>query len=697
MEIKSIKELEDSIELQLGGTLNIKKDTIAEWYEKYCKEDPQPQPEPEPAVGRLSFQDFIDKFNQVLTSRGYKAITSNLKVSDYLGWAFDFTNRQYNSDAWMFKPETYPLVYDYRGTDTSDDGTAYNSLHAWLMASILSELVPDSGATTNTQTELFKLAYEIGGGRSYPLYNNKAFKADPYSMREAASVMYAICRGDSNISSMIDTYRAELGGKPIQASSWDGLGYKNTMLTDSQGRRGYRMDYLGYCVNTTLFLPAAPGPRIATTTVCEQPQPWDQGQDIGLFNKSTGNYIMDETINSYFVNNYNMMTQTPLSIWNGYPLEKQNRMVNVGAIPPCTYIYMFGKKNVKFDGIINKSYGNHPAYNYYCFSQTSEDTGLCLNGPFSDLQGIYRYNPNPKNTLENCLEAVDWILDNFRFPTEDPNYGRCRPGCKVSRTVESLNPIPGAAENEVYNVDLCVMVADDAAGKAKGEGQDGFAADSPRSYVSGHSAQIWGFALMFIQMDNGNDNVENWIRKSYEYSVNRSIGRFHWNSDCVYGRLFGSLALPIINAMTGLKSGLEAIKSYVKNPKPEPEGDWSVKLIIKNTTSNPVYSTGEIRLYVENHIGVNTYLPGACVTAGALYTFNPGENNFSNLDVHCTMNGEDYMDDAYNGKAINEVRFYDQRHYNNKDAGFNFTLDTGDPRCDKVLNKAGATYVLKIS
>jgi hypothetical protein len=198
-------------------------------------------------------------------------------------------------------------------------------------------------------------------------------------------------------------------------------------------------------------------------------------------------------------------------------------------------------------------------------------------------------------------------------------------------------------------------------------------------------------------MDNGNDNVENWIRKSYEYSVSRSIGRFHWNSDCVYGRLFGSLALPIINAMTGLKSGLEDIKSYVKNPKPEPEGDWSVKLIIKNTTSNPVYSTGEIRLYVENHIGVNTYLPGAAPGAGALYTFNPGENNFSNLDVHCTMNGEDYMDDAYNGEAINEVRFYDQRHYNNKDAGFNFTLDTGDPRCDKVLNKAGATYVLKIS
>lgn len=693
MEIKSIKELSDSIELQLGGSLNIKKETIAEWYEKYCKEDPQPQPEPEPVTGRLSFQDFIDKFNQVLTSRGYTAITSNLKVSDYLGWAFDFTNRQYDSDVWIFKPETYPLVYDYRGTDTSDDGTAYNALHAWLMASILSELVPDSGATTNTQTELFKLAYEIGGGRSYPLYNNKAFKADPYSMREVAGVMYAICRGDSNIESMIDTYRDELGGKPIQASNWDELDYRNTTLYDEEGRKGYSMDYLGYCVNTELFLPDAPGPRIPTTTVCELPYPWQEGQPISQFNMETSNYDVDEMANQFFVDEYNMMSMTPLSVWNSYSLKKKNRMINVAAIPPCTFLYMFGKKNIKFDGIINKSYDGQITADYYCFSQTPEDTGLVLDGPFSDLQGMYHFNGT--GIREKWLGDVATIIDCFRFPTEDPNYGRCRPGCRSTRQGGELNPIHGANENEIYNVDICTMVADDSESKAKYATQDGFAADSPRSYVSGHSAQIWGLALMFTQMDNGNDNVENWIRKSYEYSVNRSIGRFHWNSDCVYGRLFGSLALPIINAMIGLKGGLEAVKNYIRNPKPE--GDWSVKLIIENTTSNPIYSTGEIRLYVDNHIGVNTYLPGAESTAGALYTFNPGENNFSDLDVHCVLNGEDYMDDSYNGQAITEVRFYDQRHYNNVDAGFNFTLDTSDPRCDTVLNKAGATYVLKIS
>lgn len=689
MKIKNIKELNNSIELQLEGLLNIKKDTIKEWYDKYCKEEPQP----EPITDKLSLSALIDKFNNVLKNRGYKTINETMEVYNYIHWAFHFTDTQYKKDFWVFKPTSYPLVYDYRGNDNKDDGTAYNALQSWLIASILSELVPDCGATTNTQTELFKLAYEIGGGRSYPLYNNKTFKADPYSMREAASVMYAICRGDKNIDKGIDKCRSELGGKTIPASTWADLGYKNTILTDSQGRRGYRMDYLGYCINTMLFLPASPGPRIEGTTVCEQPQPWNQGQDINLFNKNTGNYIMDETINDYFVKNYNMMSQTPLSVWNGYPLEKQNRMVNVGAIPPCTFIYMFGKKNVKFDGIINKAYGDNPPYNYYCFSQTSKDTGLCLDGPFSDFQGIYRYNPNPENEVEKCLDTVDLIFDNFRFPTEDPNYGRCRPGCKPTREGGELNPTHGAAENEIYNVDLTTMVADDATGKAKYETRDGFASDSPRSYVSGHSAQIWGFALMFVQLNN-EGNCEDWVRKSYEYSVSRSVGRFHWNSDCLYGRLFGAMALPIVNAMTGLKDGINAIKNYIINP--QPEGDWNVKLIIKNNTGKTIQSTGEIRLYVDKHIGIDTYLPGASPSAGPLYTFNIGENNLSNYDVHCVLHGDDYMDDSYNSKVINEVRFYDQRHYNNIDAGFSASLDTSDPRCDAKLNKAGATYVIKI-
>ena len=322
--------------------------------------------------GRMTFGDMLAKFNEVLAWRGYKGVTQGMAVYDYLSWACDFASRQYDGDVWMFLPSTYPLLYDYRGTDETDIDTGYNAMQSWLMASILAELVPDSGATTNTQTELFKLAYEIGGGKTYPLYNGKSLKADPYAMREAASVMYAICRGDGSIAGQIETYRRELGGSSIPASNWDGLGYRDHMTSDAQGRTGYVMDYLGYCVNTTLFLPSAPGPRVDGTIVCQQPWPWAEGQADTLFNIATGNYVMDEYINSYFVREYNMMSQTPLSVWNSYPREKQNRMVNVGAIPPCTFIYMFGHQRVKFDGIIHRSYGTNPAYDYYCFSKTNE-------------------------------------------------------------------------------------------------------------------------------------------------------------------------------------------------------------------------------------------------------------------------------------------------------------------------------------
>lgn len=649
----------------------------------------------------MTFSEMLARFNDVLTQRGYRPVTTDTDVYSYLSWAFAFANNRYDEGDWMFAPDNYPLVYDSRGADTTDANVAYNAMQAWLMASILAELVPDSGATTNTQTELFKLAYETGGGRDYPLYNGKTFRADPYAMRDVASVIYAICRGDRHISEQISNYRAELGGKPIPADCWDALGYQNQMLTDAKGRRGYRMTYLGYAVNTSLFFTAAPGPRIDGTTVCELPWPWEQGQDKLLFNQSGGNYHMDEIINDAMVASWNMMSQTPLSEWDSYPREKQCRLVNVAAIPACTYQYLMGApRRVQFDGIQERCYDGKTHAKYYCFSETTEDTGLTLDGPFSDLDGLYRYNipSNQKSVREWCIEQVTGIADNMRFPTQDPNYGRCRPGCKPTREGGEANPLHGAKENEIFNVDLTVMVADDAISKARYAREDGFAQDSPRSFVSGHAAQAWALALLFTQIDNDNTSrPSQWVRRAYEYGVNRSVGRFHWMSDVIYGRLFGAITLPILNAMSGLQDGLKAVRDFVLNPVPQPTptGDWRANLIIKNETGAPVQSTGEIRLYVENHIGVNTYLPDAGV--GTVYTFNAGETNLAQYDVHCTMNGDTGMDDAYDGAKITEVRFYDERHWNNIDAGYAATLDTADQRCSPVLRKTGATYVICIT
>jgi len=658
-------------------------------------------PSDEATSSRINFFDMLYMFNNVLKDCHYNEVSSSMAIYDYLLWAWNYADSLYNSDEWMFRKETYPLVCDYRGTDTSDSDNAYNAMQSWLMASILSELVPDSGKETNTQTKLFAAAYSIGGGAISPLYSGKTLKADPYAMREAASVIYAICRGDKNIASSIGTYRDELGGKPINATTWDELGYSNEMLSDEQGRRGYRTKSIGYCVNTSLFLPSASGPRVQGTTVCELPFPWESGQDVSLFDCLTANYIKDEEINLHMVNEWNMMSQTKVEEWDSYPREKQNRLVNVMATPPCTFMYMFGAPmKVKFNGKVNKTYDGKNYADYFTFVKTTEDTGLVIDGAFSDLAGIYRYNQSQKSATELLLQRVTEIADNFRFPTQDPNYGRSRPGCGVTRETTEKNPVHGSPENELYNVDITVMVADNAEAKAKYEKEDGFAADSPRSYVSGHSAQIWMLALMLTQMDeDSTKRPQTWVRKAFEYSINRSIGRYHWMSDVIYGRMFGSMCLPIINAMRGLQDGLNAVRDFVHNPTPTPvpQGDWKANIIVKNLTGAPIQSTGEIRLYVENHIGVNTYLPDAWEGAGALYTFGVGETDFSSSDVHCKMNGEEYMDDSFDGAEITEVRFYDYRHWQNLDVGFNAVLDIGDTRCDRCIKKSGGTYVIEIT
>lgn len=121
--------------------------------------------------------------------------------------------------------------------------------------------------------------------------------------------------------------------------------------------------------------------------------------------------------------------------------------------------------------------------------------------------------------------------------------------------------------------------------------------------------------------------------------------------------------------------------------------DFKVNVIIKNLTNKAIQSTGEIRLYVNNHIGIDTYLPGASIVAGPKYTFNVGESNFN---VEALVHGDNIPPLKYNNNPVTETRFYDYRHYNNIDAGFSAVLDVTDPRCDSVLKNNG-TYIIKIT
>lgn len=406
-----------------------------------------------------------------------------------------------------------------------------------------------------------------------------------------------------------------------------------------------------------------------------------------------------------------MMDSSLIDQWNAYPEDMKTRMLQTAATVFCTHRFMFWPENkLDFQGLQDYQYSTSPEYKIFRFAQGSQ---IPLKGPFSMHSNVCHYYSCSDAALkdyatamgeimtqytlaEKYIDSVTCCADNFRYPTYCEQYGRRRPG-----TADNLNGRPGRSSipanklNEIYNLDIAQMVSDDRWGSNKrGVGkEDGLACDSPTSYPSGHSAQIWALAMILGSMHP--ENLQTYMSEAYKYSVNRAIGRYHWNSDCMYGRLFGTITLPLINAVNVMEDGYKALKDAVDQ---EPvKGDWNVKLYINNKTGKDIQSTGEIRMYVRNHIGVNTYLPGAAANAGALYTFKTGTNDFTSRDVHCVMNGEAYMDDSYNGAKITEVRFYDYRHYNNIDAGFNIALDTSDSKCDTVLKKSGATYVLRIT
>lgn len=568
---------------------------------------PQPEPTPETNDNRMTFAELADIFSRVLESCGYYKFNDPSEdetagVYNYLSWVNMFADREFNDpDSPFFAPENYPDVFNYRGTDLSLIDTTYNAMQSWLMAMCLTELVADQGEDLNTQTQLFLRAWNLGGGSKIPLYGGYDLRGDPYAARLAAGRIYAVCHSAYSWGDF-DDFRVELGGQKIQASNWDGLCFADHVLTDDIGRIGYKMDHLGFLVNTTYFLPSCPGPRIDGTTAASLPMPYEQGQPADEFNTYTGNYKLDEVINDMAVVGWNCMAQTPLAEWEGYSREKKNRIINAMATIPCTYIYMFGKPiNVR----LNLNGGELPivdGYPRYVF-EPADDGDLTIDGPFSDLAGIYRFNvpDSQKTTTERFIETVLDIADNSRYPTQDPNYGRCRPGCAQTRHGGEKNPIHGAKENELYNVSISCMVADTEEQREAWAQEDGFAADSPRSYVSGHSAQITAMSMLLGQMNP--DNVHEWSRRAYEYSVNRSIARFHWMSDVIYGRLFGTMIVPILNAMIGLRDGYESMKEQVLNgvqPSPQPQNDCVIDIEIRNRSGRQATLNGEMCLVLAN-------------------------------------------------------------------------------------------------
>ena len=68
------------------------------------------------------------------------------------------------------------------------------------------------------------------------------------------------------------------------------------------------------------------------------------------------------------------------------------------------------------------------------------------------------------------------------------------------------------------------------------------------SYPSGHSAMGMGAALILMEIMP--DRADKILKAANQFAINRTIARYHWNSDTIQGRVLATAQIPVLHAVT---------------------------------------------------------------------------------------------------------------------------------------------------
>lgn len=571
-----IKPLGTSLELSRDNELLI---TCESTSNPDVDPTPKPEPEPEPPVWDKDFKDLVAEFNKVLNT----PVTENSNTWNYLLAAYNMAQDEWNNDSiglFNIVRDSSVEIYNYRGTYTTYAQQAQESLYSWLMAMCLAELVPSSGSSSNKQTQLYQKAYDLGHnlgwGRSIPLYGNFDAKGDVMLARLVAAGIYAKNRAAYSFDDM-DAMRSELGGSVINISgslTETGLGY------DGDKDRGCVS--LGYTIGINSIFPAAPGPYLTDKTRT-QPHPSSQGQSSDLFYSASDNvswhkqnYKVDVAVDDEVTSHYNLRINQS----TGETEAILKRSVQAVADEKDDAKHWFSEKTYyKYNA--GGTYGARftftpgtPSDNngYFTGTFNSEVTGKDLSSLLIDIGGA-------ETDFVYFMNKMGYLGGTARYPLLHSQYGRRRPG--QGETDETCRcASPGAEYNLNWLDDSSIArlagggTKYDASGGAhayyidtnsdgdydSGEPyyNDSWTPSSPEdelysnnvfanTYPSGHSSGTFAAALFTIQFFP--NHCADIFKAAYKFSVSRTIERAHWNSDITYGRLIGTMMVPIINAI----------------------------------------------------------------------------------------------------------------------------------------------------
>lgn len=353
--------------------------------------------------------------------------------------------------------------------------------------------------------ELYKLAYNYGvEGKKQPIYG-WTMESDPSVSRLIGSITYATTREPKTIAKL----RKECGGSTIT--------YKD------------KIDEIFFDLSD--FMPAAPGPYLPTYT---------NRYDTPVKAKETEE--MDKKIHEYISQYYNLDTKDA---------EKRQRTIQAIADKEHKTPHLFGKERT-VQGTSHGSMTFQPVFGKHNLGITIPENGA----------------------IAALCEAVGMPSSNNRKSLLNPNYGRRRPGqgtydatpnpVKEQRALVNYAIEEGDGHSTGYYNNNGDYISND--GTHIGDYGTYFQSQLyANSYPSGHSAYIWGVALILMEVMP--DKAREIVKAANEFALSRTIARYHWTSDTIIGRIIGSTLIPVLHATTNVKLDKLLSKAKVEYEK----------------------------------------------------------------------------------------------------------------------------------
>lgn len=443
-----------------------------------------------------------------------------------------YGNNTYYGLPLLYKEENFPQIYNFYG-DKGDEYSTFKTLVGWLFAMQLAELRPQD------RTALYKIGYEMGGyDKDSALYGWR-FRCDPNISRLVAAAIYSAMRGI--IKPNIKAMREECGG--VLGSREFDLKY----IKDYEN--SFSVKDTDFYVDLRKFMPTAPGPYTPNyedrSLIGGYPYPNDE-------KTKDYNLSIDKAIRDYIIENYNLDNS------GYYALDKyEERAVQAIADKDAHYNHLFGKRREV------EQYWFNPVFT---FDILGKEVYPSLTKDLCDLVNDVLYI----GSYQRC------ILQGHEKQMHPYQYGRLRPGCSWIKEVHRHSDT-NDEENVLTNFDIEENDGNPTGHYNKdGEWVKRSDIHSPEeyndkmkdelwanSYPSGHSAGIMSVVLTLIELlPNRADKI---LKAGNMFAVNRTIARYHWNSDTIQGRVLATCIAPIIRCCSDWNKRFNLSKNCLNN------------------------------------------------------------------------------------------------------------------------------------